>query len=132
MSENIPIPVEEPASSGTARSAEAHTDVQVPRLSMPITWVVTLLVFVVGGSVSIMNVWMRTEARADDAQVSLHSHSDDSIRHLSPQIAHEGGVVTKKTLRTVLRKMSISCRSTRLDDGTSGMTCAVTVPEEAE
>jgi hypothetical protein len=111
---------------------DAHIDVQVPRLSMPIGWVVTLVVFIAGGAISVASVWFRGEARADQTEAALKTHAEDQVKHLSPEVTKDGGVVTKKTLRVVLRRMTINCKNAKLEDGSTGLACSVKIPEEAE
>lgn len=100
-----------------AVSGEDTKPVSVQRLSMPIEWVVTLVGVVAAGALSLSLIYARAEA-----------HAADKTRHLEPEVAAEGGVVTRKSLRKVLRKMTITCRP-----GPAGeLTCTTAVPEEAE
>jgi hypothetical protein len=92
-------------------SESGDRPVTVERLQMPIRWVVSLVVVVVAGALAVAGVAYRAEGR------------------LLPQKAiDEGGVVSKTTLRRVLRKMTIACSPT----APGGLSCTVSVPEEAD
>lgn len=99
---------------------------------MPIGWVVTVLIFALGGTLSVLTVWFGSEARSDKNETALKVHIDDENKHLSPSVTREGGVVTKKTLRIILSEMQITCKKSKFDDGSEGMACGVKLPKEAE
>lgn len=98
-------------------STRDGVDVSVERLRMPIGWVAALVAVVASGALSLSLIYYRAEA-----------HAADSARHLAPEVAQEGGVVTKKSLRKVLRKMQITCTPS----AGGSLACSVAVPEEAE
>jgi hypothetical protein len=91
--------------------------VSVQRLQMPIAWVVAVVAAIVAGALSLSLVYYRAE-----------SHAEDAAKHLGPEVAQQGGVVTPQRLRRVLRKMEINCVAAQ----GGGLACRVTLPEEAE
>jgi hypothetical protein len=84
---------------------------------MPVTWLWGVIITVIAGVLSIATTLWRAE-----------THAADESRHLSQKVVEEGGVVTKRTLRVTLRKMTLSCR--KQDEG--AMACTVALPEEAD
>jgi hypothetical protein len=114
MGENTPAPVAPETTAGT------HVDVAVDfeKLRLPISWVATIIVAIVGGVLSFALIYYRAEAHANDPTVHLGHESEEA-----------GRVVTKKTLRRVLRSMTIKCEKTPNGEG---LACGVTLPEEAD
>jgi len=114
MGEHTPEPVSAEA-SGSART-DVHVDFE--KLRLPISWVATIIVAIIGGVLSFALIYYRAEAHATDPTVHLGHESEEA-----------GRVVTKKTLRRVLRSMTITCDKV---PGSEGLACKVTLPEEAD
>lgn len=102
---------------GVGQFSEPPSALDIVKLTMPIRWVVGVVMAVAAGVLSVGAVFWRTEAHIGNESV-----------HVSSQIAQEGGPVSARRLRRVLRTMTIRCEGTA---GT-GLVCRVELPEEAD
>jgi len=92
-------------------------ELSVVRLNMPLRWVAGIVMTVVGGVLSIGGVLWRTEA-----------HIADQAVHVPADVSREGGPMSKRTLRQVLRAMTIQCDPA----AAAGFKCRVQLPVEAD
>lgn len=121
-------PIDRGIYSGTddpsqVRAIPAPVDVAQARLTIPVVMFLMLLATVVGGVVSLTDVYNR-----------LSSHAKDPHVHVNAEAAVNGGGVAYKNdirderqrMRALLKSMEISC--TRGPRGDT-MTCRVYLPE---
>jgi hypothetical protein len=114
--EGVPPSASQPFSAPQPRDT-SDNPVAVQRLTMPLRWVVSVVIAVGGGVLATgSTIW------------ALQAHTGDHASHLSPEVSAAGGVVTKRDLRRVLRAMRIQCAA-----GPGGsMACTVEIPTEAD
>ncbi len=108
----IQMPARETASVGAAK------------IQVPISWVITLLVAAVGGAFSAAAAYLHAEARMDALQTQIANHSGAAALHYPPQDAAEGGLVSKRAMRRILRTMVVTCNKAGA--------CLQTLPSEIE
>ena len=110
MSSAVPHAATAPTSDRTELTAETRVRFTAREVIAGVVAIITVTVALAG------SYW------------TMVTHSTSAAVHLSPSVQYEGGVVTKRQLRKVLRTMTIRCES----GGSTGFTCHVEVPEEAE
>lgn len=134
MSDNTPTPVEIPLAQSRAFGLPPadNNGLNVTRLHVPLPAVITLLVFMAGGVISVTGVWFRLAAHAE----AHEAHIDPTEATRGGGVAYRNEVTAVRTdltqakgeierrTRKLLKSMEISCHKNG-----DGLKCKVELPE---